>query len=71
MSEVTVISCNKCGARVGRASRTRIRWSAQPARREPWDLCPTCRDELLEFLGELPRSLPLFPAGDGAAAAGG
>jgi hypothetical protein len=51
MTESLTIICDRCHERVGKASRTRIRWSAEPTRREPTDLCPACRDSVMELLG--------------------
>jgi hypothetical protein len=61
MAESTTIVCDRCKTQVGKGSRTRIRWSVQPEKREPTDLCPSCRDSLLEHYGMLPPTLgPLF-----------
>lgn len=50
MSETILIQCDRCGLRVGQAERTRIRFGREPERRDPADLCSTCRDDLCEFL---------------------
>jgi hypothetical protein len=52
------ILCDRCHKRVAKASHTRIKWSREPDRRDPTDLCPECRDDLLEHLGILPPTLP-------------
>ena len=52
MSEVLTIKCDRCGSRVGKASRTRIRFGAQPFRREPMDACPDCSQLILVALGK-------------------
>lgn len=70
MATSVTITCDKCHARMGKASHTQIRWSKQPSRRDPLDLCPECRDSLMEHLGILPPSLPGFSPSEMAAAEG-
>jgi hypothetical protein len=52
MAETLTIKCDRCGSRIGKASRTRIRWSVEPARREPVDLCPDCALVVLVVIGK-------------------
>ncbi|MFO0957496.1 MAG: hypothetical protein U0800_08515 [Isosphaeraceae bacterium] len=56
MSEQLVCHCNRCRRRipVPKRCRTKIRWSIDPFRREPYDLCPNCRDDLQRWLGLVP-----------------
>ena len=65
MAENLTIVCDRCRERVSKRDRSRIRWSVQPVRREATDLCPECRDWLLQKLGKLPLDL-LAQGGDGA-----
>jgi hypothetical protein len=61
--EVTHVSCDRCHEHMSKPSRTRIVWSKTlPTRMGPWDLCPSCRDMVMEHLGLLPPQLGgLFP----------
>jgi len=50
MESVTIV-CDGCQARIGKAERTRIRWSREP-RRPAYDLCPDCRDKVFDDRAE-------------------
>ena len=56
MSETLVVVCDRCGRRVGKAERVKIRWGSQPSRREPNDLCGDCRGALTEWLDHRPTN---------------
>lgn len=58
MSEVLHITCDKCGSRIGKAHRTRIKVSRELDKRAPIDVCTDCGEDLLIFLGLAPGKLP-------------
>ena len=69
MSEVLTVTCDSCGSRIGKASRTRVRFSAQPQRREPLDACPDCAAKIIAAMTpkrvdatrKAPRPRPVRP----------
>lgn len=54
MSETLTIVCDSCGSRIGKASRTKIRFAREPYRVEPTDLCPDCAHLVLVAIGKAP-----------------
>jgi hypothetical protein len=49
--EVLMITCDRCGARVVKSGRTRVRWSTDPQRRPATDLCNDCSARLIDAIG--------------------
>jgi hypothetical protein len=59
MAESTRITCDVCFEPVSKSHRTKVRFSPQPERRAPLDVCSTCMEKTLENWGKLARSM--FP----------
>ena len=68
MSEVVTITCDKCGGRLGKRARAKVRFGREAGHSGLLDLCRDCAEALiLAPLGLADPALPFGPKDEPAA----